>query len=318
MPGLQFIRCRIVLRCTTAMELEPTIGANLRGDFGCVLRQATCAQRAADGRLPPSCETCSCSYGDFFVQPQSGQPGSNGTRPYIFEPLDARKTHYGAGEEFQFNFILVGEAMKHLNLCITTFQQLGERGMGRNFLDGAGRLQVVRVCAESLEGNGTVIFEHGQQGAIHLPQPLGADAIAARVGTLTHHRVRMFFVQPTEIREAGQPLQSFEFHQLWDALTTRLKGLMACYCDSALELDFKALKLQAQCVRKVEDTLHWQEQTRRSRRQHDDIPVSGLVGHVCFEGELAPFLPALVAGEWLHVGHKCVTGNGQYHLAACR
>jgi hypothetical protein len=67
----------------------------------------------------------------------------------------------------------------------------------------------------------------------------------------------------------------------------------------------------------VSDTrqLHWQDWIRRSARQKRTMALGGVCGEWTLQGELGPFLPALHAGQWLHVGKETVFGMGQYRLA---
>jgi hypothetical protein len=57
------------------------------------------------------------------------------------------------------------------------------------------------------------------------------------------------------------------------------------------------------------------EAARYSRRREVTHDLSGFVGEVTFAGELAPFLPYLKLGEYLHVGKNAVFGNGWYEIA---
>ena len=44
------------------------------------------------------------------------------------------------------------------------------------------------------------------------------------------------------------------------------------------------------------------------------MALGGVCGEWTLQGELGPFLPALHAGQWLHVGKETVFGMGQYRL----
>jgi CRISPR/Cas system endoribonuclease Cas6 (RAMP superfamily) len=46
--------------------------------------------------------------------------------------------------------------------------------------------------------------------------------------------------------------------------------------------------------------------------------LSGFVGEVSFEGDLAPFVPYLKLGEYVHVGKNAVFGNGWYEITEMR
>jgi hypothetical protein len=42
--------------------------------------------------------------------------------------------------------------------------------------------------------------------------------------------------------------------------------------------------------------------------------MGGVVGSATYIGELAPFLPLLALGQWVHVGKATVFGNGLYRM----
>jgi CRISPR/Cas system endoribonuclease Cas6 (RAMP superfamily) len=47
-------------------------------------------------------------------------------------------------------------------------------------------------------------------------------------------------------------------------------------------------------------------------------PLSGFTGAISFSGDLRPFFPFLVAGEWIGVGKNTVFGNGWYRITGKR
>ena len=68
----------------------------------------------------------------------------------------------------------------------------------------------------------------------------------------------------------------------------------------------------ARAVRLVEDGTRWVELESYSTRQRRATPISGFVGRAVYEGDLGPFLPWLVWGQFVHVGKDAVKGNGWY------
>ena len=45
---------------------------------------------------------------------------------------------------------------------------------------------------------------------------------------------------------------------------------------------------------------------------------NGLVGEAVYEGDLAPFWPFLVFGQWAHVGKNATFGLGRYELSGAQ
>jgi CRISPR/Cas system endoribonuclease Cas6 (RAMP superfamily) len=81
-------------------------------------------------------------------------------------------------------------------------------------------------------------------------------------------------------------------------------------------VDFRGLIEQAQAVQLVRDETRWTTWARYSARQDRRMEWAGLVGAVTYDGDLKPFWPYLVFGQWTHVGKGATFGLGQYRLGA--
>jgi len=57
----------------------------------------------------------------------------------------------------------------------------------------------------------------------------------------------------------------------------------------------------------------WIDRSRRTRRGETQ-DLSGFVGEVIYRGDIEPFLPLLLLGEYVHVGKNAAFGNGWYRL----
>jgi CRISPR/Cas system endoribonuclease Cas6 (RAMP superfamily) len=80
-----------------------------------------------------------------------------------------------------------------------------------------------------------------------------------------------------------------------------------------LNLDFKALGEQAEAVQTVRVDSQWIDRSRRTRKGFSQ-DLSGFVGEVTYRGDIEPFLPLLLLGEYIHVGKNAAFGNGWYRL----
>src|SRR5262249_28652819 len=131
-------------------------------------------------------------------------------------------------------------------------------------------------------------------------------------------RIALHFLTPARIRTDGDYRSELSFQDLIRALLRRLSSLCYFHCNCELSVDFKSLIGQSSSVRTVATQLRWQRQERFSSKQHQRIEMGGVTGTVTFEapdGEtLAPYLPLLAAGEWVHVGKGTVMGLGKYRL----
>jgi hypothetical protein len=60
----------------------------------------------------------------------------------------------------------------------------------------------------------------------------------------------------------------------------------------------------------------WATWSRYSARQDRRMEWAGLVGTATYAGDLRPFWPYLVFGQWVHVGKGATFGLGAYRLEA--
>ncbi len=96
-------------------------------------------------------------------------------------------------------------------------------------------------------------------------------------------------------------------------LRDRVNALAYFYCGEALDLDFRELGERAEKVKEVAVKSRWIDRSRRTRRGEQQN-LSGFIGEVTYRGDLAPFLPLLLLGEYIHVGKNAAFGNGWYRL----
>jgi CRISPR/Cas system endoribonuclease Cas6 (RAMP superfamily) len=111
----------------------------------------------------------------------------------------------------------------------------------------------------------------------------------------------------------GEMVTVPQFHVLIKRLRDRINALSYFYCGGVLDVDFQELGAQAEKVKEVAVRSRWIDRGRRTRKgERQDL--SGFIGEVTYRGELAPFLPLLVLGEYVHVGKNAAFGNGWYEL----
>jgi hypothetical protein len=239
-------------------------------------------------------------------------------RPFVIEPPEALSCRlYQPGEAFDFRLVLVGRGIDYLPYFLFTFNVLGRTGLGPGqgqfvlaevHTDGPGPARCVYTAAGSLLSSG---------------EPVTGEDLALRLSLLTQagperRRLGVHFLTPTRIRSEGTVQGEPSFQDLIRALLRRLSSLCYFHCGAELQVDFRGLIDQAAAVRTVESGLRWHEQGRFSGRQRQRIEMGGVVGAMVFEAPaaeaLAPFLPLLAAGEWVHVGKGCVMGLGKYRV----
>jgi hypothetical protein len=86
------------------------------------------------------------------------------------------------------------------------------------------------------------------------------------------------------------------------------------HCGAPLDVDFRGLIEQAGRVRLLEELTSETRWQRFSSRQRRRMEWDGILGTAAYEGEIAPFWPYLVFGQWTHVGKGATFGLGGYRL----
>ncbi|MGO9059332.1 MAG: CRISPR system precrRNA processing endoribonuclease RAMP protein Cas6 [Candidatus Binataceae bacterium] len=127
-------------------------------------------------------------------------------------------------------------------------------------------------------------------------------------------RLTIDFLTQTRLKHEGGWARVPEFQIVFRRLLGRLSSLSRFHCGTPLDVDFKGLIEKAAEVRLIDNQTRWVSWTRYSSRQHQRMDWVGLVGRATYEGELAPFWPYLLFGQWTHVGKGTTFGLGKILL----
>jgi hypothetical protein len=311
--GLRLARYRFSLEPLEGLTLPAYKGSVLRGGFGWAFRQTVCYQPQV-----PTCEGCllrgSCPYAYVFdTQPPDDtevlSKNSDVPLPFVIEPPIDRRHHYGVGEKLAFDLVLMGKGIDHLAYFLVAFQRLGKMGLGRERVP----FRLARVTTATandqtavFDGEGTLL---GSTFGILQPVDLHTRAEA-----LPADRLTIDFVTPTQLKHEGRFHDRPAFHVLVRALLRRTSSLAYFHCGERWETDYRGWIERAEAVRTVAAHTGQMEAWRYSSRQKQRIRLSGAVGQMVYEGDLAPFRPLLALGEWIHVGKACVFGNGMMRV----
>ncbi|MFN8627993.1 MAG: CRISPR system precrRNA processing endoribonuclease RAMP protein Cas6 [Candidatus Binatia bacterium] len=341
-PALSLSHLRFHLVAEQPLRLPAHNKGNaLRGGFGSAFRRLVCVDMRWE------CVTCSlrcrCPYTmvfNPFIPPDAPQFSGNRNipRPFVFKPPLSLQTAYIAGESLVFDLVVVGQALDYLPYFIVAFRELGASGFGLN----RARFRLDR--AESLDrGAAATPVYDAASNVVRPPTPMAMEVVGSRptgasVEALTpslsqgereqernptgdrlpatDYTLTLDFLTPTTLTigsavgRAGDLVRRPAFHHVVKRLRDRVNALATFYGDGPLDLDFKALGAAAEGVETVEDRTHWVERTRFSRHRGVQHDLSGFIGSLQVRGDLAPFLPLLRIGEYVHVGKNAVFGNG--------
>lgn len=303
---LPLARYRLEFAVETPLHLPAYAGSTLRGAFGGALRAASCMTRQK------TCDACplltTCPYASVFeTRPPAGghalQKFSQVPHPYVIEPPQWGERDYAAGEGLSFHLVLAGRALDQLALILWAFARAFQRGVGRG--DGTARLErVVHLGAVDetlvLAGPGDSLVSH--------------DTVPP-IAPIRGETCTLVFETPLRLQVDGRRATAEEHtpRRLLMALVRRIALIHEFHGGRPLALDFTALGAAAEGL-KSEKNLRWRDWTRYSSRQQQKMALGGVVGTWNLAGDLAPFLPFLHLGQWLHVGKEATFGLGGYRL----
>jgi len=311
-------------------------GNVIRGGFGSTFRRIVCHGNCGD---PESCELRNvCPYTAVFhpFVPESSEKISRTRdipRPFVIKPPLETKELYVPGDQLTFDVVLVGRIKDYLPYFIVTLKELSQTGLGRHRSpvelstvthvgeDGveaevyANESNLVRPPSGSISWTG-ICPSQGLTNSSVGPQHtrVAGDAGGSNNGAANVTRVTLRFLTPTMLKTDGAYSRRPVFGSLAKRLRDRINALSYFYCGEGLDIDFKAFGEQAERIKTAADSTCWVESSRYSRRREVSHDLSGFIGDAVFEGDLAPFLPYLKTGEYIHVGKNAVFGNGWYRI----
>lgn len=304
---LPLARYRLYWQTTKLVHLPAWAGSTLRGAWGHALRRLACMTRQ------PECAGCplltTCPYPALFAPPPMAhvlQKFSQPPAPYVIEPAGWGERSLAPGEEFHFDVVLFGRALRELPLVTLAWRHALQRGVGRG--DGKAEL----VALDHLDHAGVAHTVHRPaEGWFHPHETLAPPAPVCA----EPDRITLNFHSPLRLQENGRALPPNRLtpEVLLMAATRRASLITEIHGPGSPGWDFKALKTSAVAVGGEKD-LKWQDWTRRSARQQQSMQLGGVVGRWTLRGPLAPFLPALHLCQWLHLGKETVFGLGGYTL----
>jgi len=320
LPPMELGLYTFSLQMEDAVELPLDKGPLLRGGFGINLKHTVCVFPG----LPP-CAECilkeSCAY-PFLFEPsptQNAEVLRNHSAipfPFVFKPpLDGQRK-YTAGDLLEFQLLLVGRAIEYLPYFLITFQRLGQRGLGKE----RGRYTLHKVSSQNFaRKQDLTIFEDGVINELRGTPSHTADIekYCEEYGQsdFDGQRLSLQFRTRTRIKHEGKFLREPPpFHVVVRTLLRRISSLSYFYCDERWQTDYKHWITLAQQVEIASADLKWQHKTRYSTRKQQHTNLSGIMGNITYQGDLAAFIPLLRLGELIHIGKGTVFGNGRFKV----
>jgi len=314
----KFARFHFLLKALDSLCLPEYKGSTFRGAFGYAFKRIVCVNRE---RL---CESCllkvKCVYSYVFETPLPSDTSKMrkypfAPHPFVITPPLEEKRVYREGETLGFELILTGKSIDFLPYFIYTFEELGKIGIGK----GKGKYQLEEVRAinageriKDQKEETILIYSRKDKTLRNNFRVLKVDDLGPF--DLSPYTLCIHFLTPTRLKYDGKLSPRLEFHILIRNLLRRISLLSYFHCEEDLDLDFKGLIETSKSVKVKEENLSWVDWERYSNRQETKMKMGGFVGSITFEGDLKPFLPLLLLGEYVHVGKGTSFGLGKYEI----
>jgi len=305
---LSLARYRVAFEALEPLDLPAYLGSTLRGAFGHAFRVLCCP--AGPGEECPIPATC-----PYHVVFETAPPPDATAlrthdevpRPFVIALPPAGPREYPAGAEVLFDLTLIGRARELFPHFVVTLREVDRMGRRRRAV-ALRRIDAV----DPLTGVSEIAYADDLVRRHDLGLTLDECATTEPPG----RAVRVRFVTQTRLKHDDRFVRRPEFHVVFRRLLGRLSSLARFHCASELDVEFRGLIEQAAQVRLIDDRTRWTTWTRYSARQDQKMDWSGFVGTATYEGDLSPFWPYLVFGQWTHVGKGATFGLGGYRLEA--
>ncbi len=299
--------------------LPPNKGSTLRGGFGNAFKKVICTLKEKDCSDCILRERCVYSY-VFETPPPTGTKVMRKYRsvphPFIIEPPPERKMGYKPGDDLAFGLTLIGKAIDYLPYFIYTFDELGNIGIGK----GRGKYKLKTVWQKKTNSSPTENKTQIYSSETKKLTSFNSETLAFNSEQLNDNNastasLTLKFLSPTRVYYSGRLTCDLEFHILIRQLQRRVSMLSYFHCGGdPSQWDFKGFIDKAKYITIKNKNLRWYEWQRYSARQDQKINMGGFVGDITYEGNIAPFLSLLNAGEILHVGKGTTFGLGRYEM----
>jgi hypothetical protein len=299
---------RVVFTAVERLDLPAYLGSTLRGAFGRAFRELCCPARGDEACPVPD----SCPYHLVFETAPPPDAGALSThddvpRPFVIAAPPAYAAAYPPGSEVAFDLTLIGRAREFFPHFVVTLREVDRIGRGRRAV-ALSRIE----ARQPLSGDTAVAYDAAAN--LVVPCDLAVTIGECAAVPTPPGPVRVRFLTQTRLKHDGAYVRRPEFQTVFRRLLGRLSSLARFHCGAPLDVDFRGLIEAAREVQLVRDGTQWTAWTRYSGRQDRRMEWEGFVGAATYEGDLKPFWPYLVFGQWTHVGKGATFGLGGYRL----
>ncbi len=210
----------------------------------------------------------------------------------------------------------------------------GDIGRGQMMNRGRGQFSLREIWeVNPLSGLQQRLYTGEHNRVLAPAAPLTHEQVVQAAKALPADRITLHFRTPLrlgqDVYETGGERRLVHeappFHTLVHRLDGRLRDLTTFYGHHLIPVEhaggnegregrWPALNMDLARAVSVQGHMEWLDLHRYSSRKERRLPMGGLVGRATYTGDLGPFLPLLVWGQFTHVGKYAVMGNGWYEI----
>lgn len=303
------------------LELPTYKGSTLRGAFGSIFKKISCLDK--NNFFCKSCllkDKCAYSY-IFDTSPRYDSIYLRNLedipRPFIIEPPLDNRTKFNKNDSINFGLTLIGQAIAYVPYFIVAFKELGNEGIGK----GKKKFKLKEIRAVSIrDKEKELIYSSYDQAIRNVDSRFTWDDILVNscytLGGKNSKakQLTLNFLTPTRLKFRNEFVSLPEFHVVFRSLLRRIANLAHFHCGETLKIDFNSLIRKATKIKIEEADVHWVDWERYSFAQDVRMKLGGFIAQVTYKGDLEPFLPFLLLGEYVHVGKGATFGMGWYRI----
>ena len=222
--------------------------------------------------------------------------------PYIIVPPEMNRISYRAGDELNFNMVLLGDAEQYAQALVNALQLVQKLKLGASRYPF--ELKKITHCLDQ-----RIIWQNA-----HLNETAIQSAV---LPYRTLPDVRQLTIQmqtPLRIRRNGLLLEKVDFSTIIRNITKRIEAIVERYGGWVDRIETERIRILASQVCITQNSLQKNNMERYSNRLGEKMDFSGLIGSMQFEGALSPFVPWLYAAQILHIGRNTTFGMGKIEV----
>jgi hypothetical protein len=284
--------------------LPPYKGSTIRGGFGHSFRKTCCTMYKME------CINCmlnqNCAYSYIFETPKAAEnkldyQAEKLPHPFVIEPPASRQTEFQPGDEFTIGLVLFGKAISFLPYFVFTIYQMGIMGLGK----GRGKFELTAgFTNDAVTGpSNQQIYDNRTQKFFDNFKEWQFSDLLPEAKKYDKQTITIELLTPSRLLSKNRLVSDIQFDLFIRSLLRRISLLASIHCNSEWNLPYQDIIAAAQeRVQLIKQQIKWYDWERYSNRQKTRMNMGGVVGTLLYEGDLEPFLPLLLLGQFTHIG----------------